>query len=615
LSFFEELKRRNVVRVGVAYGIAAWVLLQVADLVLEAIEAPGWVIKALLLVVAIGFIVAIVVAWAYELTPEGIKRESEVDRTHSITGTTGKKLDRIVIVFLLIAVAVLLYRQSGLRESTEPSPGIHGTTGPAAAIDAAAEQRSQTIAVLPFRDMSAAGDQAYFGEGIAEELLNALVKLDGLEVASRTSAFSLAQENLSIPALAERLNVAHVLEGSIRTSGQQVRVTAQLIDVEDDVHLWSETYDGTLDDIFKIQDEITAKITEALKVQLAGLGLATTSDLLTDNAEAYRAYLQGRHLWRRREPEGLHRAVELFQRAVEIDPDFHQAWSNMGLAYFNLPDYDATADFHESYALGVEAANKALSITPDSSEALIIKADYEEKRCRIVQASELYEKALALNPNDPTVYHWYQILLANAGHNERALRLIEKAREIDPLIAPVISNQAQAQTALGNHDEARRLYREAIAIGFPGGNFDLGKDYLLTGETEQGLEYMLMGTEDGDPNEARILELFASAYKDADATDSLIRHIGPADQLGYFDIVESADLLAMLGSDYVFEHQSELDCPSPIRSFWLNSFREQRRTPEFFGFMERAGFVAFWREHGWPDDCESLDQNLAECPE
>ena len=271
MSFFNELKRRNVFRVGFAYAIAAWLLMQIVDLVLENINAPDWVMQVFMLALAVGFPIAIIIAWAFEMTPDGIKLEKNVDRSTSITGETGKQLNRGIIVILLVLVVFLLTDRFRENDSGLPAnnlPGSQKTQQETEQTDDA--EATQSIAVLPFRDMSAAQDQAYFGEGIVEELLNALVKLKGLHVASRTSTFSLVDEDLDIPTIAERLGVTTVLEGSIRTSGQKVRVTAQLIDVNADVHLWSETYNGSLDDIFKIQVEITAKIIKAMKVQLVG---------------------------------------------------------------------------------------------------------------------------------------------------------------------------------------------------------------------------------------------------------------------------------------------------------------------------------------------------------
>ncbi|MDH4020498.1 MAG: tetratricopeptide repeat protein [Xanthomonadales bacterium] len=615
MSLFEELKRRNVFRVGIAYGVAAWVLLQVADLVLENINAPDWVIQAMMLMVGLGFIAALVIAWAYEMTPEGIKKESDVDRSQSVTADTGRKMDRIIIGFLVVAVAVLLYRQTGVQSAEEPAVVASNEAGTSEAVNIVTNSDRKSIAVLPFRDMSAAGDQAYFGEGIAEELLNSLVKIKGLKVASRTTAFSLAGENLDIPSIAERLDVAHILEGSIRTAGQQVRVTAQLIDVNEDVHLWSETYDGSLDDIFKIQDEITSKITAAMKVQLGETNLVATSDLLTSNAAAYQMYLQGRHLWRQRNAPALLQAQKLFEGAVKLDPEFHQAWSNLAVVYLNLPDYDSSFDTEEEFDRGLGAANRALEIEPQSTEALIIKAEYQMFHCHIADGARLYEQAIASNPLDPTAHHWYSITLAAAGHLEKALQQIQLARAIDPLISAVIATEATLHRDSGNYDTARTMHRQAAALGIYGGSMSaVGLDYLIAGEIQKGKDLFMESTRTNAPEVEARNRLFLEALQDREKVEAFTEYLGFADKPSY-ELIDVMELLAALGSPHAMAYQSRLECPWSEGSLWSEPFREQRAAPEFFAFMEKAGIVDFWREYGWPDDCASLNQNLAECPE
>jgi TolB-like protein len=618
VSLFAELKRRNVVRVGIAYVIVAWLLLQVADLVLENINAPDWVMQAFMLAVAIGFPLVLLFAWAFEMTPEGLKRESEIDRSQSIAPQTGRKLDRTIIGVLALAVVFLLYQQFSGKPS-EPATALLGN--PADVADMPTEPVAQgdaekSIAVLPFRDMSAARDQAYFGEGIAEELLNALVKLEGLRVASRTSAFSLADEDLDIPAIADRLGVDHILEGSVRTSGRQVRVTAQLIDVSEDTHLWSETYDGSLDDIFQIQDEITAKITAAMKVQLGGQALAPAASLLTRNAEAYRLYLQGRHLWRQRNAVALNKAVQLFEQAVEMDPDFSRAWSNLGVAYLILADYDPSHDIEASFRRALAAADRALALNPTSTEARIIRANFLEFHCNVVGSAREYEAAIANDPDDPTARHWYAMVLLVAGRTQYAREQIEIARRLDPLITAITVVEALVLSSLGQYDRAIALIREAESLGFRGGTGGYEGQVLITaGRAEEGAEQLRQAAaSEQNPERRRVLELLANAAIDPAQQAELTRFMGRARDATPSVARDYADLLAALGSPYLFTHQEGLDCPILGQSLWTEAFRTQRGSPEFFDLMERSGYVDFWREFGWPDDCASLDPSLAECP-
>jgi len=261
MSLFGELKRRNVFRVALAYLIAAWLVLQVSQLVLEAIEAPAWVLKVFLLIFALGLPIALLFSWAYELTPEGVKRESEIDRSSSVTHQTGHKLNQITIVMVIALVVLVAAGQMNLIESGSP---------PIEDVPADVSLADKSIAVLAFEDLSPEGDQEYFADGLSEELLNVLARIPDLQVAGRTSSFAFKGQNRDLREIGEILNVAHILEGSVRKSGNQIRVTAQLINAKTGFHLYSETYDGSLTDVFAVQDEIAASISSALRTELIG---------------------------------------------------------------------------------------------------------------------------------------------------------------------------------------------------------------------------------------------------------------------------------------------------------------------------------------------------------
>jgi len=611
MSLFNELKRRNVFKVAVAYTIAAWLLLQVVDLVLENINSPDWVMQVFMLAMAVGLPIAIIIAWAFEMTPEGIKLERDVDRDQSITPATGRKLNQGIVMILSVLVVFLLTDKFRQKTSTDPTDKTTTTEKtPLETEQAVLEKTGKSIAVLPFRDMSAAQDQAYFGEGIAEELLNALVKLEGLHVASRTSAFSLANENMDIPSIAERLGVSTILEGSIRTSDQQVRVTAQLIDVNEDVHLWSETYNGTLDDIFKIQDEITAKIIEAMRIQLGSEAVSTTSTALTDNPEAYQLYLRARHFWRLRNVESLHKSIRLFKQALELDPGFHRAWSNLAIAYANIPSYDGEADEDAYYDLAQNAANQALRINPANSEALTVKADNAYLICNKTESIRLLEKAIAFNPNDPTAHHWYALYLSSTGNLGQALEEIQTASRIDPLISAVIATEAHILRAIGDYQKSEALYISAASLGYEGGS-------LYASTLTRAINGDFSGLENLNSSERAqyktLHQLFTDAIQNPAKTPALEQYISRQPKLGYFATSDYTELLAALGSPFVMEFLEGDQCVDIPSLIWGEPFKEARGTPEFFHLMERQGSVDFWREFGWPDDCASLDQTLAEC--
>jgi TolB-like protein len=273
VSLFSELQRRNVFRVTVAYVVLAWLLAQVADLVLDNISAPDWVIQTILLVLLLGLAPVVFFSWAYEVTPDGIKRESDVDRSDSITHVTSRKLDRTITFVLVLAVAYFAADKFLLSPAQPDTTLVTATTS------------DNSIAVLPFVNMSDDEDNEYFADGLSEELLNMLVKVPQLRVAARTSSFSFKGKDVKISDIARELNVSHVLEGSVRKSGDQLRITAQLIKADDGFHLWSETFDRTLDEIFVLQDEIAAKVANALEVTLLGKSEVEV------NADSYTLYL------------------------------------------------------------------------------------------------------------------------------------------------------------------------------------------------------------------------------------------------------------------------------------------------------------------------------------
>ncbi|MCP4045948.1 MAG: hypothetical protein GY732_08180 [Gammaproteobacteria bacterium] len=332
MSIFSELKRRNVFKVAVAYSVASWLMLQIVDLVLENINAPDWVMQVFMLGLAVGFPIAIIIAWAFEVTPEGVKLEKNVDRSQSITRHTGQQLNRGIIMILSVAVVFLLTDRFRGDISSEPemsapqteSPSDATTVEDAEAATESIETSEKSIAVLPFVNMSSDAAQEYFADGISEEILNSLAKVGELKVAGRTSSFAFKDKNDDLLAIGKVLRVNHILEGSVRKSGTRIRITAQLVKVDDGFHMWSETYDRELNDIFVIQDEISAAILTQLKAQLLGDQQLETAE--TDT-RAYELYLLARQRIYERNQASLEMAVNLLDQAVAIDADYAPAFA------------------------------------------------------------------------------------------------------------------------------------------------------------------------------------------------------------------------------------------------------------------------------------------------
>jgi adenylate cyclase len=449
-NFFAELKRRNVYKVAVAYAVVAWLLLQGASIVLASFEVPAWTMKVLIVALALGLPVAVVLAWAFEITPEGIVREKDVEPNKSITRQTGRKLTAAIIIVAVLAAT--LFSWQFLRPKTR---SIAPRTAPPVEI------LEKSIAVLPFTDLSAAHDQEYFGDGLAEELLNVLVQIDGLSVASRTSSFAFKGKNLSVPAIAQALGVGHIVEGSVRRVDDRLRVTAQLIDVATDRHLWSQTFDRRATDVFAIQDEIARSIAEALKVRLVR---ASENKSGTDNVAAYDLYLLGLFHWNQRTEEGLRKALEIFREATQRDPSFARAFALLSMTYSLLPGYAAfDRDLANREALA--SAEKAVALDPKSAEALTALAQSYFGQGNLRQALKAYDRAVAANPRYAVARHWKGIALTTVGRLAEGEAELRAARALDPASLPLqsflgvnLARQGRFQEAL---TEALDLLRRA----------------------------------------------------------------------------------------------------------------------------------------------------------
>jgi TolB-like protein len=426
-SLFTELRRRNVFRVGIAYLTAAWLILQVADTVLNNTAAPPWVMQVVMLVLAVGLAFAVFFAWAFEVTPEGIKREAEVDRGQSVTRAAGRKLNRAIIVLLVIALGYFVWEA---RFAERPMPA----DPPADAPGEADTSNRKSIAVLAFTDLSAEGDQEYFAHGVSEEILNDLAQIPGLRVTSRSSSFSFAGKDVDIPTVAAQLAVANVLEGSVRKAGSRIRITAQLIDARQDVHLWSATYDRELADIFAVQDEISAAIVLALQKHLGLAHGVVPRPVTAANAAAHEAYLRGRHLVVQNTDSATEAAMREFENAIELDPEYAIAYAELAIAA-TLQDLEAGGVPQAEVVAAAEPhVRRALSLNPNLAEAHAAAGLLEWRQSRPEHALTHLRRAVDINPNYVDVYVWMGNLLNfELGRYDEAFRMRSKAMRLDPL--------------------------------------------------------------------------------------------------------------------------------------------------------------------------------------
>jgi adenylate cyclase len=461
MSLIAELKRRNVFRVGVAYGIVAWLLVEVASVVLPTFGSPDWVMKVVTFLVILGFPLALILAWAFELTPEGIKLETAVDSTEPVTRKARSRLDLAIVGLLVLAVVYFAVDKFVLKAELEQAE-VAATQVPAA--EPAARERS--IAVLPFTNLSDDASNEYFSDGISEELLNTLTRVTSLRVASRTSSFSFKGSNTAIPDIAAQLNVNHILEGRVRKAGNRVRITAQLIDVESDSHLWSDTYDRELDDIFSIQKEIAEKIVAELTQSLsAGEIIARSITPPTTDTAAYEIYLQGRYLLALRGSENLEKAARLFEQAVEMDSSFAAAYGALGKTLSLLPVYQLGSDSKSSTEKSEAAIDTALRLDPDQTEALLARGrNAMFLRWEWGEARVAFEHALRVSPNDAEVHNHYGDYLHVIGDFANAEKFERRAMELDMLSDVHARDLALLMMSIGRYDEALAYAQRALEL-------------------------------------------------------------------------------------------------------------------------------------------------------
>jgi TolB-like protein/cytochrome c-type biogenesis protein CcmH/NrfG len=454
----------------VLYVGAVWASTQGIAQLAPVVGAPDWTARWFLVAAVIGFPFWIAFAWFYEFTPEGLKRESEVEPHESITRHTGRKLDFAIIGVLAVAVVLLVTDRFVLH---------HGVNEQAAVPIA-----EHSIAVLPFVNMSSDREQEYFSDGISEELLNLLAKIPQLQVTARTSSFSFKGQNIKIPEIARTLHVAHVLEGSVRKSGNSVRITAQLIKAGTDTHLWSQTYDRRLDDIFAIQDEIAADVVKQLKVTLLG----ATPKVRTTDPEAYALYLQASQLGRQGTAEAYKQSEALYRRVLAIDPRYAPAWTALAENLYHEADQGLLSS-KEGYAQAGEAAKKAVEIDPEYALAharigWIVASDND-----LAGAAPHFERALALDPSDPDVLRNSATLLAVLGRLDEALALDEVVVRHDPVNVSAIFNLGYYQRMAGQLDPAIALFRTVLSLapGRGGAHYQLCVALVLKGDAHGAL--------------------------------------------------------------------------------------------------------------------------------
>jgi len=511
MNFFSELKRRNVYKVAVAYAVVGWLLLQVATQVFPFLEIPNWAIRLVILLIAIGFPVALIIAWAFELTPEGLKRTETADAAHQHS----RNRTWIYVVFIGAALSLglfLLGRYSGSRATSVGSEPVNIPAVP-----------GKTIAVLPFANLSRDPDNAYFAAGIQDEIITRLSKIGDLKVISCTSTQRFQNAPDDIPAIAAQLHVANVLEGSIQRTADAVRVNVQLIKAATNDHLWADTFDRHLTDIFAVESEIAKTIAETLRAKLSGSEQNAIAARPTENTDAYQLYLRGRFFWNKRTGQNLNKAAEYFNQAIAADPNYALAYVGLADSYVLMPLYGAGTP-QDSNPKAKAAAEKALQIDGRLAEAHTSLAEIFCFDLDLLRAVPEFERAIELNPNYPTAHQWYgSSALTSLGRFNQAIAQVKRAIALDPLSLVINSDLGNSYYRARRYDEAIKQLRKTIDLDpdFYYAHWNLGSALKAKGDLQGAIEqYEKARALNEDPS---MLGLLSNAYAGAGRKDEAIK--------------------------------------------------------------------------------------------
>ena len=597
-SFWGELKRRNVVRVAIAYAVVAWLSIEVSATTFPMLKLPEWAATFVTVLLIIGFPVAVIFAWAYELTPEGLKKEKDVDRSESITHLTGRKLDFIIIGVLVVAVGFLLVDKIYLSE---------GDTAP----DEIIATERQSIAVLPFVNMSSDPEQEYFSDGLSEEILNLLAKIPELKVIGRTSSFAFKGKNEDLRSIGQALGVKTLLEGSVRKSGDRVRITAQLVDVSDGAHIWSETYDRTLTDIFAVQDDVAAAIIDALQIHV---GTTPTRGRPTENTEAYALFLKARAS----QNIGEHRdAEELLLQAVELDPEFAEAYELLAYSYWFLAGNVVKAA--EGQKLMGEAAAKALAIDPDLVFAQALYESGNLDTYSFLGEIEGFERAVRKQPGNPALLDALVFDLMEAGYVRDALGVAERFVDLDPLSPAANLRLFETLYAVGRTDEAAAALE--LANQLDSSSTGAVALYLVEKQDEIAISNLEAGLQQyGYPDSTWVRELVTGARDPVTGQAYLDRRIPqivasvPEEDAYRVQLSLNSWYLYFGFLDRHFELILDLDLTDSAwtdADVFVNDGTIYRRLgftahPKYLEVAEAIGINDVWEQRGPPDFCEKV---------
>lgn len=612
MSLFNELKRRNIFKVAVAYLALGWVVVQITDIVVPALNLPDMLNAVVVYIGIVGFPFALFFAWAFEMTPDGVRKTADVDEDASITHSTGQNLNYAIIGLLSIAVVFLLFNQG-----EEPT---------------AENELTKSIAVLPFVNMSGDENNVYFSDGLSEELLNVLVKIPDLKVAGRTSSFAYRGQNLDLRTIGQTLGVNHLLEGSVRKQGNQVRITAQLVRADDGFHIWSETYDRELSDIFIVQEQIANAIVTNMALSMDISDTSTLITSRTENMEAYELYLEAKALVTQRTMPNVIRAIMLLNQATELDQNYAAAWAMLAQAHALTPYYPGIESTLMAMHLGEEAARRALILDENSSFAHAALGDIEKDKFHWAEAEEHYLRALNLNPQNAEANEQLGQLYYRLGYLSKAAPYASKARQLEPASNIYTIVDKMVKYFLHRRKEKLDEFIDAeIQSEYDYSNaasrFSAGLKIDSVIDSQKYLT-MSFGTNNVRDTEFYNEQLIAS-LNDPKSLNDYLRNTYNILQTRPQDL--NADnrfagvvfaLLATKNGDYdlaldFIEMEQGLTIENRNNDnllwLWASVHDSIQNHPRLKQIRRNYGLVDHWKKNGWPDFCQPVGDDDFEC--
>ncbi len=611
-EFFHELRRRNIFRVAGVYGVIAWLLVQVAATLESAVGLPTWFDGFVVAILLIGFPIAMILAWAFEITPEGMKLNAKTAGGANIAPKPAGKLDYVIIGGLvLVGMMIVADRMMPEKVATAARDDLPAST--------AEEVADASIAILPFADLSPDGDQEYFSDGMAEEILNVLVRVDGMKVASRTSSFQFKGRELGIPEIANQLNVRHVLEGSVRKSGKTIRITAQLIDAQTDQHLWSQTYDRTLsaENIFAIQDEIANEIVKQLGIKMGGDNPEIPKVRVaagTENLDAYELFLRAHNKFITR--NDIPGTIALFERAVAADPDFARAWAGLAAVYSVAPGWGVLD--RDYIALADKSANTAIALNPDLALPYAVLGNLESNKFPndFTKAFAFFDQAIMRDPKEASAWLWRGIINNTVGYFDKAEQDLARCLALDPAYENCRGHIAFSKLYTGDTKRALEVYEQSLMNGADiRGAIHFLPAYAAMGDlstVRNMIPYITTFFGTGDDGDIRKLAYRAvtqpdfNVEKERDAIESAYeRATGkPLDWAS-----AQGQFLAMFFRNYAAVKNPGIE----LQAWWRPYPAALRASPHRKRWMIETGLPAYWREHGFPPQCKPVGEDDFEC--